>query len=162
MGSYTFFSFGGMALVAALAGWGADRMIALGGNAVTVRKWFIIVGFGIAATELIGARTSSLNLALFFAILSLSGLGMATANYWAVTQTLIPGSAMGRVSGVVNCSASLSGIAAPIITGWLKQRSGGYQAPMQAILVILVFGVISYLFLMREKYAPRAKATDAK
>lgn len=156
MGFYTFFSFAGMAVVAALAGWGADRLIALGGNAVTVRKWFIIVGFAIAATELIGARTSSLNLALFIAILSLSGLGMATANFWAVTQTLVPAYAMGRVCAIVNCSASFSGIAAPLITGWLKQRSGGYQAPMQAILVILVFGLISYLLLMREKYAPRA------
>jgi MFS family permease len=156
MGAYTFFSFGGMALVAALAGWAADRMIARGGNAVTVRKWFVIVGFMIASTELIGARTSSVTVALVFAILSLSGLGLATANYWAVTQTLIPASAIGRVSGVVNCSASLSGIAAPIVTGWLKQRFGGFQAPMQTVWILLVFRVMSYLVLMREKYAPQA------
>ncbi len=156
MGTYTFFSFGGMAIMAALSGWVADRMIARGGNPVTVRKWFTIVALVIACTELIGAQGSSVNVALTFAIVSLSGLGLATANYWALTQTLIPASAIGRVSGVVNCSASLAGIAAPIFTGWLKQRSGGYQAPMQAIWFFLVLGALSYLVLMREKYAPRA------
>jgi len=38
MGLYAFFSFGGMALVATLAGWAADLLIARGQNPVTVRK----------------------------------------------------------------------------------------------------------------------------
>jgi MFS family permease len=160
MGSYTFFSFGGMAVTAALAGWVADWMIDRGGNPVTVRKWFTIVGFAIACTELIGAQTSSLTLALVFAVLSLSGLGLATANLWALTQTLIPASAIGRFSGIQNCAASLAGVVAPILTGWLKQRSGGYQAPMQAIWLVLVLGVLSYLVLVREEYAPRADARE--
>jgi MFS family permease len=160
MGSYTFFSFGGMAITAALAGWAADRVIVHGGDPVTVRKWFTIVGFAIACTELIGAQTSSVTLALVFAVLSLSGLGLATANFWALTQTLIPASAIGRFSGIQNCAASLAGVVAPIFTGWLKQRSGGYQAPMQAIWVVLVLGVLSYLLLVREEYAPRADAGE--
>jgi MFS family permease len=157
MGLYTFFSFGGMAAVAALAGWAADLMIACGGNPVTVRKWFTIAGFAVACTELIGAQSSSVNVALFFAVLSLSGLGLATANYWALTQTLIPAAAIGRISGVQNCSASVAGIVAPILTGWLKHNTGSYEAPMQAIWVFLILGVLSYLFMVREKYAPKAR-----
>jgi MFS family permease len=156
MGLYTFFSFGGMAAVAALAGWAADLMIARGGNPVTVRKWFTIAGFAIACTELIGAQASSVGVALTFAVVSLSGLGLATANYWALTQTLIPAAAIGRISGVQNCSASIAGIVAPILTGWLKQKTGGYEAPMQAIWIVLVVGVLSYLLMVREKYAPKA------
>jgi MFS transporter, ACS family, D-galactonate transporter len=158
MGLYTFFSFGGMAVVATLAGWAADGMISRGGNPVTVRKWFTIAGFVIACTELIGAQSSSVTVALTFAIVSLSGLGLATANYWALTQTLIPASAIGRISGVQNTAASLAGIVAPILTGWLKQRTGSYEAPMQTIWFFLVVGVLSYLILVREKYAPRARA----
>jgi MFS family permease len=156
MGFYTFFSFGGMAIMAALAGWAADLMIARGGNPVTVRKWFTIAGFAFACTELIGAQSSSLTLALIFAVVSLSGLGLATANYWALTQTLVPATAIGRVSGVQNCAGSVAGIVAPILTGWLKQQTGSYQAPMQALWFFLVLGVLSYLLLMREKYAPLA------
>ena len=156
MGLYTFFSFGGMAIVATLAGWAADRLIGRGHNAVTVRKWFTIAGFSIATTELIGARATSLETALIFAVVSLSGLGLATANYWALTQTLIPGAAIGRISGIQNCACSVAGIVAPILTGWLLQKTGNYEAPMMAVLVALLAGVLSYLFLIREKYAPRA------
>jgi MFS transporter, ACS family, D-galactonate transporter len=158
MGLYTFFSFGGMAIVAALAGWAADLLIARGGNPVTVRKWFTIAGFLIASTELIGAQSSSVPVALAFAVISLSGLGLATANYWALTQTLIPAAAIGRISGVQNCFASIAGIVAPILTGWLKQKTGSYEAPMQTIWFFLALGVVSYVVLVREKYAPRAKA----
>jgi MFS-type transporter involved in bile tolerance (Atg22 family) len=158
MGMFTFFSFGGMAVVAALAGWAADLMIRRGGNPVTVRKWFTIVGFGIACTELIGAQSSSVTVALTFSIVSLSGLGLATANYWALTQTLIPASAIGRISGVQNCAASIAGIVAPILTGWLKQKTGSYEAPMLACCVFLVIGVLSYLIMVRERYAPVAEA----
>jgi MFS family permease len=162
MGVYTFFSFGGMATMAALAGWAADWMIGRGGNPVTVRKWFTLAGFAIACTELIGSQTSSVNVALVFAVVSLSGLGLATANYWAITQTLIPANAIGRVSGVQNCAASVAGILAPIVTGWLKQQTGSYRAPMQAIWVVLALGAISYMVMVREKYAPKASAPKSR
>jgi ACS family D-galactonate transporter-like MFS transporter len=155
MGLYTFFSFGGMAAVAALAGWAADRMIARGGDPVTVRKAFTIAGFLIASTEVIGALSSSVPVALFFAVFSLSGLGLATANYWALTQTLIPGGAIGRIVGIQNCAANLPGIVAPILTGWLKQRTGNYDSAMQAIWFFLLLGIAAYLLLVRRKYAPR-------
>jgi MFS family permease len=154
MGLYTFFSFGGMAAVAASAGWAADLLIGRGGDPVMVRKWFTIAGFGIACTELIGAQSSSVPVALTFSVVSLSGLGLATANYWALTQTLIPVSAIGRVSGIQNCAASVAGIAAPIFTGWLKQQTGSYEAPMFACCVFLFVGVLSYLFMVKERYAP--------
>lgn len=154
MGLYTFFSFGGMAVMAALAGWAADLLIGRGGDPVMVRKWFTIAGFGIACTELIGAQSSSVPVALTFSVVSLSGLGLATANYWALTQTLIPVSAIGRVSGIQNCAASVAGIAAPIFTGWLKQQTGSYEAPMLACCAFLIIGVLSYLFMVKEQYAP--------
>ncbi len=158
MGLYTFFSFGGMAVVSALGGWAADALIARGHNPVFVRKAFTIAGFLIASTEVIGALSDSVSVALFFAVFSLSGLGLATANYWALTQTLIPGGAIGRIVGIQNCAANLPGIAAPILTGWLKQITGNYNAPMQAIWFFLVLGIAAYLFLVREEYAPRERS----
>ena len=143
-------------MVAALAGWAADLSIGRGGDPVMVRKWFTIAGFAIACTELIGAQSASVPVALTFSVVSLSGLGLATANYWALTQTLVPMSAIGRVSGIQNCAASVAGIAAPIFTGWLKQKTGSYEAPMLACCVFLLVGVLSYLFMVKERYAPVA------
>ncbi len=155
MGWFAFFSFGGMAIVAVLGGWLADVLIARGGNPVTVRKWLTIAGFAIATTELIGAYSPSLSTAVLFSVISLSGLGLATANYWAITQTLMPRDAIGRMSGVQNCAASVAGIVAPILSGWLKQKTGGYDAPMQAIWLVLILGIVSYVVFVREKYAPK-------
>jgi sugar phosphate permease len=160
MGLYTFFSFGGMATMAAVAGWAADRMISAGRNPINVRKGFTIAGFVMASAEVIGAFSESVPVALFFAVFSLSGLGLATANYWALTQTLIPGASIGRIVGIQNCAANLPGIVAPILTGWLKQSTGSYEAPMQAIWFFLILGIAAYVFLVREKYAPTRSATN--
>jgi len=142
-------------MAAALVGGGFDRIIPHGLNPIGVRKAFTIAGFLIASTEVIGALSDSISVALFFAVFSLSGLGLATANYWALTQTLIPGGAIGRIVGIQNCAANLPGIVAPLLTGWLKQTTGNYDAPMQAIWFFLLLGVAAYVFLVRQKYAPR-------
>jgi MFS family permease len=151
---FTSFPFAGMATVAILGGLAADWLIGRGHDAVKVRKAFTIAGFLMASTELVGAYSTSLNVALFFFVFSLSGLGLATANYWALTQTLLPGAAIGRIVGIQNFAANLPGVVAPIITGWLVEKTGTFTAPLEAVLAALVVGVAAYLFLVRERYAP--------
>jgi MFS family permease len=150
MSVYTMFSFAGTGTVAILAGAAADWMIRRGASAVNTRRWFTIAGLLAASTEVFGAMSESTDVAIFFAIFSMTGLGLATANYWAITQTLLPGVAPGRVAGIQNTALNLAGVVAPIITGWLKQMTGSYTAPMQTIWVVLIIGVGAYLILARE------------
>jgi MFS transporter, ACS family, D-galactonate transporter len=159
-GWFTFMSFAGMATIAILAGWAADRLIARGRNAVNVRKAFVVVGFILAFSEVFAAFSHSTTVTLFLAVFSLSGLGLATANYWALTQTLTPAAATARVAGVQNTAANLAGIAAPWITGALVQRTGSFNAPLIAIGFWLLLGVGCYLVLVKEKYALRSAHTD--
>ncbi|MBY0505773.1 MAG: MFS transporter [Bryobacteraceae bacterium] len=151
---FTGASFGGMAIVAILAGWWADRLIARGADPVTIRKRFIIAGFLVASTEILGAYSSSIEVALFWSIFSLSGLGLTTANYWALTQTLLSSAAVGRVVGVQNAAANLPGVVAPWLTGYLLTQTGSYTAPMYSILFFLAMGVGAYVFLVKREYAP--------
>ncbi|MEZ5353169.1 MAG: MFS transporter [Bryobacteraceae bacterium] len=152
-GWYSGASFGGMALVAALSGWAADRMIARGMDAVAVRRGFTIAGFVMAATQTFSLFTTSQPLMMFFTIASLCGLGLATANYWALTQTLMPGA---LPVAIQNTAANLAGIVAPWLTGWLVQQTGSFDAPIKAIGVWLVMGICAYVFLVRREYAPVA------
>jgi MFS family permease len=154
-GWFTFMSFGGMATVAILAGWAADRLIVRGRNPVSVRKMFTIVGFVLAFSEVFAAFSHSTAATLFLAVFSLSGLGLATANYWALTQTLTPASASARVAGIQNTAANMAGIAAPWITGILVQRTGSFNAPLIAVGFWLLVGIACYLFLVRERHALR-------
>lgn len=158
MGWYTMLSFGGMALVAIAAGGVADRLIARGADPVNTRRWFTCAGFLCASTEILGTMTASDDLAKFFAVFSMCGLGLATANYWALTQTLLPGAAIGRIVGVQNFAVNLAGVAAPLMTGWLKESTGGYQAPMQAIWIILLLGLGAYMILVRKPGPMKAVA----
>jgi ACS family D-galactonate transporter-like MFS transporter len=156
MGLFSFFSFAGIAIVALLAGLAADMIIKRGGNAVFVRKAFVIAGFAIASTEIIGVLSSSVQGALFWAVVSLSGLGLTTANSLALCRmTLIPRQAVGLVTGVQNVSTSLAGIVGPILSGWLLQVSGGYQAPMLVIFVFLLIGGLSCALLLRPEWSPK-------
>ena len=156
MGLFSFFSFAGIAIVALLAGLAADLIIKRGGDAVYVRKAFVIGGFAIACTELIGVKSSSVQGALFWAIVSLSGLGLTTANSLALCRmTLIPRQAVGLVTGIQNVSTSLAGIVGPILSGWLLEVSGGYQAPMLVIFAFLLLGGASTAVLLRPEWSPK-------
>ena len=148
MGSYTAFSFLGMAAMAIAGGAVADSFIRKGADPVLVRKAFTIAGLLIASTEIVGSLTTSREVAVTFAFISMAGLGLTTANYWALTQTLMPGAAIGKISGIQNLASNLAGVAAPALTGWLIQTTGSYSAPMQAILIVLVAGILAYTFLV--------------
>jgi MFS family permease len=155
MGWYSGVSFGGMAAVAALAGFAADWLIGKGRDPINVRKGFTIAGFVMAATQTISVFTDSVPMMIFFTVFSLCGLGLATANYWALTQTLVPGGSIALVVGIQNTAANLAGIVAPWLTGWMIQKTGSFDTPIKAVGVWLVLGIASYLFLVRRRFAPK-------
>ena len=161
-GLFSFYSFAGIAIVALLAGIAADALIKRGGNPVTVRKAFVIGGFTLACTEMIGVRASTVDGALFWSVVSLSGLGLTTANSLALCRmTLIPPQAVGLVTGVQNVATSLAGVVGPLISAWLLDVSGGYQAPMLAIFFFLIVGALATAVLLRPEWAPKVPAAAA-
>ena len=156
-GLYTFFSFAGIAIVATIAGWAADRIIARGHDAVLVRKCFVVAGFIGGTSVLLGAYAPSLPLALFWNVLSLSLLGLATANNLALCKlTLIPTQAVGLNTGLQQVATSLAGGISASLSGWLLHVGGSYELPMLAIFGFLLTGATSTVVLMRRKWAPRA------
>ena len=155
MGWYGGVAFGGMAVMIWVGGAMADWFINRGYDPISVRKGFTILGFGFAATQTIGAYTSDTNLMLIIAVVSMWGLGFATANYWALTQTLIPGGSIAMVVGVQNTAANLAGIVSPTLTGWLIDQTGSFDVPIKTIGFWLLLGIVCYIFLVRRKYAPQ-------
>jgi len=152
MSWFSFVSFGGMAAVAALAGWWADRIIARGGDPIKVRKLFTIAGFVAAATQTLSVFTDSQGLMIFFTVFALCGLGLATANYWALTQTLMPGA---LPVAIQNTAANFAGIVSPWLTGWMINKTGTFDAPIMAVGLWLLLGISAYGILVQRKYALR-------
>lgn len=155
-GLYTFFSFIGIAIVATIAGWAADRLIARGRDAVLVRKSFVIAGFIGGTTVLLGAYASTLQMALFWNVTSLSLLGLVTANNTTLCKlTLIPKQAIGLNTGLQQVATSLAGGVSASLSGWLLHASGSYDLPMLVIFVFLLIGAGSSLVLLQRKWAPK-------
>lgn len=155
-GLYTFFSFAGIAIVATAAGWLADRIIERGRDAVFVRKAFVIAGFIGGTTVLLGTFAQTLETALFWNVLSLTLLGLATANNLALCKlTLIPKPAIGLATGVQQLATSLAGGVSASLSGWLLHISGSYTLPMQIIVVFLLIGATNTAILLRPKWAPK-------
>ncbi len=148
-GFYSGFSYGGMAAMAILGGFAADWQIERGVGALAARRAFTIAGLLVASTLVFGALATTTTQAVFFSVLSMTGLGLATANYWALPQTAMPKAMAGRVAGAQNMALTVAGTLAPIATGWLKQISGGYGAPMAVTSGILMLGVAASVFLVR-------------
>jgi len=147
--------FAGMAIVAAIAGWAADRLIQRGYDAINVRKAFTIAGFVSASAQTLSLWTENTAAVIAITVVSLSGLGLATANYWALTQSLIPGGSIGMVVGIQNTAANVAGIVATALTGWMIHATGSFDTPIRAIGGWLLLGTLCYIFLVRRKYAPR-------
>jgi ACS family D-galactonate transporter-like MFS transporter len=161
-GLYTFFSFAGIAIVAAVAGRAADAVIDRGHDPVNVRKAFVIAGFIGGCTVLMGVFASSLGWALFWNVFSLSLLGLATANNLALSRlTLIPPQAIGLVTGVQQVATSLAGGVAATLSGWLLHVSGNYDLPMLVIFVFLLVGAAATAILLRPKWSPKVTSDDA-
>jgi MFS transporter, ACS family, D-galactonate transporter len=153
-GIFTSASFVAMAVVATLAGFWADKLIEGGRDPVATRKAFTVGGLLTAALGLVAALNASSEVAMWLVIAALGGLGLTTPNYWALTQTLIPGAAVGRIVGVQNAAANIPGIVAPILTAWLVDKSG-YEGAVGAVIVFLILGVTTYLTVIKREYAPR-------
>ncbi|SAK96143.1 MFS transporter [Caballeronia pedi] len=155
-GLYTFFSFAGIAIVAALAGWAADLLIARGNDAVFVRKCFIVAGFIGGTTVLLGAYTPSSQMALFWNVMSLTLLGLVTANNLALCKlTLIPKQAVGLNTGLQQVATSLGGGVSASLSGWLLHVGGDYTLPMMAIFAFLLIGATNTVVMLRREWAPK-------
>ena len=160
-GFYTALSFCGVAIAAGLSGWAADRLIMRGHDAVTVRKSFMVVGFAGGMTALFGAYASTVSMALFWNVLSLTLVGLVTTNNLALVKlTLIPKQATGLNTGLQQVATSLAGGVSASLSGWLLYIGHSYTLPMVAIFVFLFLGAVSTLVLMRREWAPKVNDPD--
>lgn len=150
-GDFVSYAFGGMAAVAIAAGWVSDLLIARGGHPVRVRKRFAMAGLVLASSISLAAFTRSEGASLSLVVLAASGLGLTTGSYWALTQSMVPGSIAGRVAGLQNFASNIAGIVASLVTGYVKEATKGYDVPLLVVGGTLLVGVAAYSLLVREE-----------
>jgi ACS family D-galactonate transporter-like MFS transporter len=139
---------------AVLGGWLSDAWIRRGASATMVRKSFCVTGLtGAAVLLLPSALAVDPVRAMSLLILASFVFGLYTANLFAVTQTLAGVVAAGKWTGLQNGVGNVAGIVAPIVTGFIVERTGEFYFAFVWVSALLLVGALSYLLIIR-KVAP--------
>jgi ACS family D-galactonate transporter-like MFS transporter len=134
---------------ATVGGFLSDTWIRRGASPTLVRKTFIVAGLaGCAAFLLPAAIAADQVLAMSLLILAAFIYGLFSGNLWAVTQTLAGVVAAGKWTGIQNGAGNLAGIVAPIVTGFIVERTGKFYVAFVWVCVNLVVSALSYLFIV--------------
>jgi len=130
------------------AGLGSDALIQRGWDASRVRKTVLVSGttFGLGILGAAHAHTASQ--ALLWISLSIGGLSAAAPIGWSIPSVIAPRGSVGTVGGIVNLSNQISGIAAPILTGYVVAATKSYAWAFGIAAIYLFLGISSYIFLL--------------
>jgi len=131
-----------------IGGWLVDALILRGWNADRVRRVVLIGGTILGLGILGAAHAHSTAEALFWLSVSIGGLSAAAPVGWSLPSLIAPGDSVGSVGGILNLSNQISGIAAPMITGFLVNGRQSFAAAFGVAAVYLVIGICAYILLL--------------
>ena len=147
-GWWSGFAYGCLALVVVFSGLIADILIRKGKSPTRVRKGFVITGFLFGTLILLVPFIHNPTYAIALLIITISGMGLATANTWAITQSVSPPNSIGTLAGIQNFGATLGGFIAPISTGFLISLTHSYSYAFIMASIAMLAGIFSYAFLI--------------
>jgi MFS transporter, ACS family, D-galactonate transporter len=131
-----------------IGGWLADVLIQRGWNANLVRKTILIGGTACGLGILGAASAHTPTSALLWISLSIGGLAAAAPVGWSIPALIIPRNSVGTVGGIVNFSNQLSGVAAPIVTGYVVESFHSFAWAFGVAGIYLLIGIAAYVFLL--------------
>ncbi len=133
-----------------VGGWMVDALIRRGWHADRVRRVVLIGGTAMGLGILGAATAHSPIQALFWVSVSIGGLSAAAPVGWSVPALIAPGDTVGSVGGIMNLSNQISGIVAPIVTGFLVNGKQSFAAAFAVAAAYLCVGIMAYVFLLGE------------
>ncbi len=86
--------------------------------------------------------------ALFWISISIGGLAAASPVGWSIPSLVARKENVGKVGGIVNFSNQISGIAAPIVTGYLVSARHSFAWAFGVSAIYLVIGIAGYVLLL--------------
>ena len=140
-----------------------DQLIKRGFDPTRVRKTIFIIGMILGIAVIGAAFTKNINLIVMFIAISLGGLAFAAPVGWSIPSLIAPKGTVGTVGSIMNFFNNLAGIIAPVVAGYIADRTGSFGLNFIIAGVILVLGILCYLLLLgkiEQLPAPFAETTE--
>ena len=132
----------------AIGGWLVDALIRRGNNPDRVRR-VVLIGGTVLGLGILGAgHAHTPAQAMFWISISIGGLSAAAPVGWSIPSLIAPRETVGSVGGILNLSNQISGIVAPIVTGFLVNGKQSFEAAFLVAAAYLVVGIAAYIFLL--------------
>jgi ACS family D-galactonate transporter-like MFS transporter len=141
----------------AIGGWLVDFLVKRGSDASRVRRMVLIGGATCGLGILGAAQAHGPMQALIWISLSIGGLSAHSAVGWSLPSLIAGHRDVGKVGGIVNFSNQVSGICAPIVTGYLVHALHSYAWVFGVSAIYLAVGIGGYIFLLGRIERPRRK-----
>jgi MFS family permease len=139
----------------AIGGWLVDFLVKRGVDASRVRRVVLIGGAACGLGILGAARAHSAAQALIWISLSIGGLSAHSAVGWSLPSFIAGHKNVGKVGGIVNFSNQVSGVCAPVITGYIVEALHSYAWVFRVAAIYLAVGIAGYIFLLGKIERPQ-------
>jgi MFS family permease len=131
-----------------IGGWLVDHLLERGWNASRVQRTVLIGGTTMGLGIVGAAYSQTATSALIWISVSLAGLSAASAVGWSVPSLIGPRGSVGTLAGIQNFSSQISGILAPIVTGYLVTARHSFGWAFGVAGIYLSIGISAYIFLL--------------
>jgi ACS family D-galactonate transporter-like MFS transporter len=130
-------------------GWLADYLIQRGVSTTVSRKAIIGTGLSVSTVLVITAAYVEQGwLAVTLLTLCVGFLRLATGSVNSLPIDLAPRAMVGALTAIQNCVGNFGGLLAPIVTGYLVNTTGSFDASFVVAGCMALFGAISYVFIL--------------
>jgi MFS transporter, ACS family, D-galactonate transporter len=131
-----------------VGGWLVDWLLERGWNPSTVQRAVLICGTSMGLGIIGAAYAQTATSALIWISISLGGLSAAAAVGWSVPSLIGPRGSVGTLGGIINFSSQVSGIVAPIVTGYLVSARHSFGWAFGVSAIYLCIGILAYIFML--------------
>lgn len=142
-----------------VGGWLVDSLIHRGWDPNVVRRTILIGGMVFGLGILGAAHAHTAGQALLWISISIGGLSAAAPVGWTAPSLIASRKNVGRVGGIMNFSNQLSGISAPIVTGYVYSATHSFEWAFGVAGAYLIIGIFAYVFLLGSIEHPRMAIT---
>jgi MFS family permease len=129
-----------------VGGWLVNVLIHRGWDASRVRQAVLVVGTSLGLGIFGAAYAHTAAVAVFWISVSMGGLSATSPVGWSIPALIAPERGVGTLGGIMNTCNQLTALIAPILTGYIADRTHSFAWAFATAAAILVLGIAAYIF----------------